>query len=131
MLRAATVDDLDTVLSTSPSADRGALLVGADAFFNSRRDQIVGWLRVWAPGNPRSARVRDFGRFNELWNKSGRCLSAGRSLYGADPPGNRVLNPVVANSAAGLAAVDRLDGYVLGLSGLTHVIVTIAGAECR
>ena len=42
MLRAATVDDLDTVLSTSPSADRGALLVGADAFFNSRRDQIVG-----------------------------------------------------------------------------------------
>ena len=31
-------------------------------------------------------------------------------------------NPVVANSAAGPAAVDRLDRGVLGLSGLTHVI---------
>jgi lysophospholipase L1-like esterase len=36
--------------------------------------------------------------------------------------GNRVVNPVVANSAAGAAAVDRLDRDVLGLSGLTHVI---------
>jgi lysophospholipase L1-like esterase len=36
--------------------------------------------------------------------------------------GNRVVNPVVANSAAGPAAVDRLDRDVLGLSGLTHVI---------
>jgi lysophospholipase L1-like esterase len=36
--------------------------------------------------------------------------------------GNRVVNPVVANSAAGPAAVDRLDRDVLSLSGLTHVI---------
>src|SRR6516225_7130752 len=36
--------------------------------------------------------------------------------------GNRVVNPVVANSTAGPAAVDRLDRDVLGLSGLTHVI---------
>ena len=36
--------------------------------------------------------------------------------------GNRVVNPVVANAAAGPAAVDRLDRDVLGLSGLTHVI---------
>jgi lysophospholipase L1-like esterase len=36
--------------------------------------------------------------------------------------GNRVVNPVVPNSAAGPAAVDRLDRDVLGLSGLTHVI---------
>jgi len=36
--------------------------------------------------------------------------------------GNRVMNPVVANAAAGPAAVDRLDRDVLGLSGLTHVI---------
>ena len=42
VLHAATVADLDTVLANSPSADTGALLVGADAFFNSRRDQIVG-----------------------------------------------------------------------------------------
>jgi lysophospholipase L1-like esterase len=36
--------------------------------------------------------------------------------------GNRVVNPVVANSSAGPAAVDRLDRDVLGLSGLTDVI---------
>jgi len=36
--------------------------------------------------------------------------------------GNRVVNPVIANSTAGPAAVDRLDRDVLGLSGLTHVI---------
>jgi lysophospholipase L1-like esterase len=36
--------------------------------------------------------------------------------------GNRVVNPVVANSTSGPAAVDRLDRDVLGLSGLTHVI---------
>jgi lysophospholipase L1-like esterase len=36
--------------------------------------------------------------------------------------GNRVVNPVTANSTAGPAAVDRLDRDVLGLSGLTHVI---------
>jgi lysophospholipase L1-like esterase len=36
--------------------------------------------------------------------------------------GNRVIPPVVANAAAGPAAVDRLDRDVLGLSGVTHVI---------
>jgi lysophospholipase L1-like esterase len=36
--------------------------------------------------------------------------------------GNRVVNPVVANSTSGPAAVDRLDRDVLALSGLTHVI---------
>jgi putative ABC transport system substrate-binding protein len=41
-LYAATVDELNTVLANSPSSDTGAVLVGADAFFNSRRDQIIG-----------------------------------------------------------------------------------------
>jgi lysophospholipase L1-like esterase len=36
--------------------------------------------------------------------------------------GNRVVNPVIENAAAGPAAVDRLDRDVLGLSGLRHVI---------
>jgi len=44
VLHAATVEDLDSVLANSPSADTGALLVGADAFFNSRRNQIVGMI---------------------------------------------------------------------------------------
>jgi lysophospholipase L1-like esterase len=36
--------------------------------------------------------------------------------------GNRVVNPVVANSTSGPAATDRLNRDVLGLSGLTDVI---------
>jgi lysophospholipase L1-like esterase len=36
--------------------------------------------------------------------------------------GNRVVNPVIPNSIAGPAAVDRLDRDVLGLSGLTDVV---------
>jgi lysophospholipase L1-like esterase len=44
------------------------------------------------------------------------------SVVNAGIGGNRVINPVVANAAAGPAAVDRLDRDVLGLSGLTHVV---------
>lgn len=44
------------------------------------------------------------------------------SIVNAAIAGNRVVNPVVANSAAGPAAVDRLNRDVLGLSGLTDVI---------
>lgn len=42
VLHAATAGDLNTALAKAASADTGALLVGADAFFNSRRNQIVG-----------------------------------------------------------------------------------------
>ncbi len=44
------------------------------------------------------------------------------SLVNEAIAGNRVVNPVVANSTAGPAAVDRLDRDVLGLSGLSDVI---------
>ncbi len=53
-----------------------------------------------------------------LHNAYGNKISIVNEAIG----GNRVVNPVVANSAAGPAAVDRLDRDVLGLSGLTHVI---------
>jgi putative ABC transport system substrate-binding protein len=74
VLHAATVDDLDTVLSTSPSADTGALLVGADAFFNSRRDQIVGL--VARLGLPAIYEVREFVA-------AGGLMSYGTSLVDA------------------------------------------------
>jgi putative tryptophan/tyrosine transport system substrate-binding protein len=41
ILYATTTDELNTVLANLPSADTGALLVGADAFFSSRRQQII------------------------------------------------------------------------------------------
>ena len=53
-----------------------------------------------------------------LHNAYGRKVSVVNEAIG----GNRVIPPVVANAAAGPAAVDRLDRDVLGLSGLTHVI---------
>lgn len=53
-----------------------------------------------------------------LHNAYGNKVSVVNEAIG----GNRVVNPVVANSAAGPAAVDRLDRDVLGLSGLTDVI---------
>ena len=62
------------MLSTSPSADRGALLVGADAFFNSHRDQIVGL--VARLGLPAIYEVREFVA-------SGGLMSYGTSLVDA------------------------------------------------
>ena len=53
-----------------------------------------------------------------LHNAYGKKVSVVNEAIG----GNRVIPPAVANSAAGPAAVDRLDRDVLGLSGLTHVI---------
>ena len=53
-----------------------------------------------------------------LHNAYGNKVSVVNEAIG----GNRVIPPVVANAAAGPAAVDRLDRDVLGLSGLTHVI---------
>ena len=53
-----------------------------------------------------------------LHNKYGNRISIVNEAIG----GNRVVNPVPANSTSGPAAVDRLDRDVLALSGLTHVI---------
>jgi putative tryptophan/tyrosine transport system substrate-binding protein len=74
VLHAATVDDLNTALANSPSADTGALLVGADAFFNSRRDQIVGL--VARLGLPAIYEVREFAA-------AGGLISYGTSLVDA------------------------------------------------
>jgi lysophospholipase L1-like esterase len=59
---------------------------------------------------------------NALSRRLHNAYGAKISVVNEAIAGNRVVNPVVANSAAGPAAVDRLDRDVLGLSGLTHVI---------
>jgi putative tryptophan/tyrosine transport system substrate-binding protein len=74
VLHASTVDDLGTVLANSPSADTAALLVGADAFFNSRRDQIVGLIAHL--GLPAIYEVREFVA-------AGGLMSYGTSLVDA------------------------------------------------
>jgi putative tryptophan/tyrosine transport system substrate-binding protein len=98
-LYAATVDELNTVLANSPSADTGAVLVGADAFFNSRRDQIiglVGHLRL-----PAVYEVREFAAAGGLMSY-GTSLAdayrqlgvyAGRILKGEKPTELPVVQP--------------------------------------
>ena len=41
MLKASSAGDIDDVLSTIPQREGGALMLGADAFLVSRRDQII------------------------------------------------------------------------------------------
>ncbi len=41
MLKASSAGDIDDVLSTIPQREGGALMLGADAFLASRRDQII------------------------------------------------------------------------------------------
>src|SRR6202030_2548024 len=53
-----------------------------------------------------------------LHNAYGNKVSVVNEAIG----GNRVVNPVVFPATSGVAATDRLDRDVLGLSGLTHVI---------
>jgi putative ABC transport system substrate-binding protein len=99
VLHAATVGDLDTVLANSPSADTGALLVGADAFFNSRRDQIVGL--VARLGLPAIYEVREFVAAGGLMSYGTSLVDAydqvgvysGRILKGEKPTELPVVQP--------------------------------------
>ena len=98
-LYAAIVDELNTVLTNSPSADTGAVLVGAHVFFNSRRDQIiglVGHLRL-----PAIYEVREFVAAGGLMSYGTSLADAyrqlgvyvGRVLKGEKPTELRGRNP--------------------------------------
>jgi putative ABC transport system substrate-binding protein len=99
VLHAATVGDLDTVLANSPSLDAGALLVGADAFFNSSRDQIVGL--VARLGLPAIYEVREFVAAGGLMSYGTSLVDAyhqvgvytGRILKGEKPDELPVIQP--------------------------------------
>jgi ABC-type uncharacterized transport system substrate-binding protein len=74
VLHAANEGDLNKVLAKSPDTDTGALLVGAEAFFNSRRGQIVEL--VGRLGLPAIYEVREFVA-------AGGLMSYGTSLTDA------------------------------------------------
>jgi putative ABC transport system substrate-binding protein len=114
VLNAATVDDLNTVLANSPSADTGALLVGADAFFNSRRDQIVGL--VARLGIPAIYEVREFVTAGGLMSYGTSLADAyrqvgvytGRILEGETPAELPVMQPTRFELVANLKTAKAL-----------------------
>jgi putative ABC transport system substrate-binding protein len=114
VLNAATVDDLNTVLANSPTADTGALLVGADAFFNSRRDQIVGL--VARLGIPAIYEVREFVTAGGLMSYGTSLPDAyrqvgvytGRILKGETPAELPVMQPTRFELVANLKTAKAL-----------------------
>jgi putative tryptophan/tyrosine transport system substrate-binding protein len=114
VLHAATADDLDTVLANLPSADTGALLVGADAFFNSRRDQIVGLVaRLELPA---IYEVREFVAAGGLMSYGTSLVDAyhqvgvyaGRILKGEKPDELPVVQPTRFELVINMKVVQRL-----------------------
>jgi putative ABC transport system substrate-binding protein len=99
VLHAANEGDLNKVLDKSPEPDTGALLVGAEAFFNSRRDQIVGL--VGRLGLPAIYEVREFVAAGGLMSYGTSLIDAyrqvgvyaGRILKGQKPAELPVVQP--------------------------------------
>ena len=50
IVKASTTDEIEAAFATLVQLQTGALVVGADAFFNSRREQLAG-----AGGTPRGS----------------------------------------------------------------------------
>jgi ABC-type uncharacterized transport system substrate-binding protein len=99
VLHAANEGDLNKVLAKLPEADTGALLVGAEAFFNSRRDQIVAL--VGGLGLPAIYEVREFVAAGGLMSYGTSLIDAyrqvgvyvGRILKGQKPAELPVVQP--------------------------------------
>jgi putative ABC transport system substrate-binding protein len=114
VLHAATVDDLNTVLANSPSADTETLLVGADAFFNSRRDQIVEL--VARLGLPAIYEVREFVAAGGLMSYGTSLVDAyrqvgvytGRILKGEKPTELPVVQPTRFELVINMKTAGRL-----------------------
>lgn len=123
-------------ISSTESGDKTRDIDGLQYWFSTTSTFFLTGLDVMAPAN--TVVVAAFGDSitegvhstlsgNDRWSNvlSARLHAAyGNrvSVVNAAISGNRVTNPVPANSTAGPAAVDRIDRDLLGLSGLTHVI---------
>src|SRR6516165_9913826 len=82
---ASTDEELETAFAALISAHVGALLVTADPYFDTRREQIVAFCGPAAPAlHLPVSRIRGRGRIAELWREHHRCLSQLRRLYRED-----------------------------------------------
>ena len=92
LLEARSAGEIDLAFAAMKQSQSAALLVGADPFFNSRRDQIVALAaRELNSRDLRTTRIRRGRRPHELWHEDHAIVSAtqiyaGTILKARSPP---------------------------------------------
>ena len=87
VLNASTSHEINAAFATFVRERPDALLVGLDAFFNSRRVQLVHLAARYAVPASYSAGLCRSRRADELRNQHYGCVSSGRRLYRPHPQG--------------------------------------------
>ena len=88
VLHASTERDFDTVFATLGQLRAGGLVIGSDAFFNGRSEQLAALaLRHAVPAILPVSRVRRGRWSDELWRQSYGGLPSGRCLRRPDSQG--------------------------------------------
>ncbi len=115
ILKASTESEIDTAFASLVQLHAGALLVGADSFFNSRREQLVALAARYAV--PAIYEWREFAaarRPDQLWTEPHGCLwrqvgiYAGRILKGAKPADLPVQQPTTFELVVNLKTAKAL-----------------------
>ena len=127
VLSASTDEELNTAFATLPQLEVGALVVGGDAFFLSRRGRIVALAARYAV--PTIYNARDYPAIGGLMSYGGSLSEAyrlcgiytGKILKGAQPGDLPVLQPAKFELVMNLATAKAL--------GLTVPLTLEASAD--
>jgi ABC-type uncharacterized transport system substrate-binding protein len=94
ILKASTESEIDIAFSSLAQLHAGALVIGNDPLFTSRREQLVALASRYAV--PAIERWREFataGGPDQLWTKLHSCLSPSGRLRWKDPEGRETGRP--------------------------------------